>query len=60
MGDFPTKRRIIAAIRIAVNTPFWSVEDVLDAILDVLPQCEDQESAAFCYEKLEAMRKKKP
>ena len=56
MADFPTKKQIIKAMELAVKKPFWSVDDVFDAVLDVLPKCEDRHSAAYCYEKLEAMR----
>ena len=40
MADFPTKKQIIKAMELAVKKPFWSVDDVFDAVLDVLPDSD--------------------
>jgi hypothetical protein len=59
-GIMPTRERLLevmaAAIPDADRAPRYA-EIALEALLAELPVCEDHYDAAYCYEKLEGMRK---
>lgn len=57
MSKFPTKRQIINALKNTNgNLSDADAKDLIKAFLVELPVCETPDSAAYCYEKLEAMR----
>ena len=69
MSKFPKYIDVIDAISLAIAATETQHQDhtylpdakklakaALIAFFDIVPACEDPDSAAYCYEKLEAMR----
>ncbi len=69
MSKFPTYRDIIDVMTLAITETKTQHQDhtylpdarklaqkALSAFFNAVPECEDPDSAAYCYEKLEAMR----
>ncbi len=71
MSAFPNYKDIIDFVALAITKTETKHQDhtflpdakklaqkALAAFFEVIPECEDPDSAAYCYEKIEAMRSK--